>query len=128
MEHLSPSAGPLDGGTRVEIHGRNFHDTGPQQLFCRFGERRRVPVLWLESTRYVCVTPPNAVSVSNVYISLNGQQYLQIPGDFSFQANPSVTMLLPARGPALGGTYLTLIGDKLATRRRGKLRAISKVQ
>ena len=112
-EFLSPSAGPLDGGTRVEIHGRNFHDTGPQQLFCRFGIRRRVPVLWLESTRYVCVSPPNAVSVSNVYISLNGQQYLQIPGNFSFSANPSLAMLLPARGPVLGGTYLTLIGDNL---------------
>jgi hypothetical protein len=109
---VSPTSGPVDGGTRVEIVGREFHDSGA--LFCRFGFVK-VPALWMDSTRYACFSPVWQPGTVNVTVSLNGQQFTPAKRNVSFYYRPRTMLrhLLPARGPQLGGTLVNIIGDHL---------------
>ena len=69
---FSPPGGPTLGGTRVEIYGSNFRYFG-EPPSCRFGSSSHVPLLLLDRTRCVCISPPsNTLGSTSIWISLNG--------------------------------------------------------
>jgi hypothetical protein len=119
---LSPSSGPLAGGTRVLVLGANL--TGGSDYRCAFGTRslQRSPVgnsttapvfaeaETLSATMLVCTTPPHLAPPRSldVAVTLNGQQYSARTAPFSVHAPVDVLALSPASGPRLGATEVTL--------------------
>ena len=123
---ITPYAGPAHGGTRIEVVGRDLHDTG--RLLCRFG---LVPVVaqLVDTTRYVCTSPARHCvqegdhcvegqhsTIAAVSISLNGQQFhrdLDNPLNFHYQPAAVLTLLTPRKAPKQGGSTLLISGSNL---------------
>ena len=121
---LSPSSGPLAGGTRVLVLGANL--TGGSDYRCAFGTRSlqhspignstTAPVFAeaenLTATTLVCTTPAHLAPPRSldVAVTLNGQQYSARTAPFSVHAPVDVLAFSPASGPRLGATEVTLSG------------------
>ena len=107
LSQLHPSTGPLGGGTRVEILGRNFVPS--QTLQCGFNTTL-VAAGWLSSNRLVCVTPPMGTGGVAVSITNDGHSFVTMADTFGYAANVIVSSLTPAAGPIHGGTIVTASG------------------
>ena len=106
---VSPQAGPVAGGTTVEVMGSGF--TNSSTACCRLSGWATVAATWVSPTVLRCQALPSpppgftADSTTTVEVSLNGVAFSS--DRVSFKAHPmmevlSVTpMLLPARGGAL---------------------------
>ncbi|BCS32845.2 hypothetical protein TBR22_A20690 [Luteitalea sp. TBR-22] len=103
---FGPAFGPVTGGTDVVITGTNFQNG----VVVRFGNAAAV-VSNVTTTRLVARTPAGAegiVAISVVNPDGNG---VQVPQAFTYRgAAPTVTTVTPARGPAAGGTEVTIDG------------------
>lgn len=114
---LSPSSGPLEGGTLVLISGGNL--TGGSEYRCAFGHStlpvRAEPYNASDATLY-CRSPahPNAPRMATVEVSLNAQQYTRDRILFSVHSPVQVDVLSPATGPSVGATVLTVLGGPFA--------------
>ena len=71
----------------------------------------------------LCAAPPNRTAGSAAdgltgafAITLNGQDYHAAAGGYTYYEMPNVTALGPSRGPAAGGTVLTLVVEPLHAR------------
>ena len=113
---LWPTAGPIDGGTRVTLVGRRLFDTG--RVRCQFGHSTAVIAHLFDASHYVCVSPrPPHSGVAALRLSLNGQQFYDYtPGNtltFGYHATPTLYRVHPSRAPLHGGTTLILVGSAL---------------
>ena len=108
---LSPTRGPAAGGTSVTLSGSGFaaDSAGPNEV--RFGGVLALSVVTLNDGTITCVTPPGTAGtdVDVRVTNANGTQAL--PAAFRYFAPPVVTGLAPARGPAAGGTAVTISGS-----------------
>lgn len=105
---VSPTHGPLSGGTAVTIAGANFPATVDS---VRLGAGRLLGLARVSGTQLTGSTPaatgPGAVDVT-VYTSSAG---IAICGScFSYDAPLAVTGVGPASGPVAGGTAVTVFG------------------
>jgi hypothetical protein len=71
VEGLSPSRGPLVGGTHVTISGSGFVDGG--EYVCAFGAAR-VPASFITSSRMGCISPRQYLSTVSFGLALLGQR------------------------------------------------------
>lgn len=114
---LSPSSGPLHGGTRVLIIGS--HLTGGSDYRCAFGAST-LPVyaqpMNLSTSTLYCVAPVHHYSavLVDVEVTLNGQQYTGDRAPFSVHAPVAVDALSPSSGPTEGETVVILTGGPFA--------------
>ena len=132
-EGVTPSSGPVGGGTVVRILVANYShtigaiDDAALQLRCRFGDADAAVVAafhWLDpnGTRigFECTSPSaaafpppaNAAGPVSLQLSPNGQQYSHA-GGFMYYDEPVHVHASPRSGPQAGGALITLRGSNL---------------
>jgi hypothetical protein len=106
---LTPSSGPLSGGTVVTITGTGF--TGATTVW--FGTTAVTSLTVNSDTQITVTSPPSTAGTVNVTVTtLNGTSAVTPAGQFTYTAIPApvVTGLTPASGPVIGGTVVTITG------------------
>jgi hypothetical protein len=104
---LSAASGPVAGGTRVTVTGKNFTHAAS----VRFGGSPGTGVSVTSSTRLTVTAPHHLAGRIDVTVTATGGTSAAVTADrFTYVAPPSVTSVVPAAGPSAGGTLVTLIG------------------
>jgi IPT/TIG domain len=107
---LSPNYGPEAGGTKVTITGA--HLSGGTEV--SFGA---VPAASVEDTSenlITAVAPPGTSTVDVVVTTYDGGHSTHSEADrFSYLAPPTIKRVTPKKGPAAGGTTVTITGKNL---------------
>src|ERR1044071_2471823 len=113
---LSPTSGPINGGTRVTIFGDGFQ--APAQVFFGSAEAQIVSV----DFGHIIVVAPDARStnpngsgtvtgpVAVTVVNINSNTRATSPQQFRYVAKMQITTLHPFVGPATGGTDITIDG------------------
>ncbi len=110
-QSLSPTSGPISGGTVVTISGNNFQSGST----VTFGGRNGW-VFSLSTTSIRVLTPAHAAgTVSVVVTSRNGRQ-ATLANSFTYKnPAPAISSISPATGLTTGGTPLTLSGNNFVS-------------
>ena len=108
--NIVPNYGPVLGGTTVVVQGTQF---AAGEILCQFGGSV-VPAIFLSGAEISCVTPvchalPGPVTVQVI----NTEATYLSTIEFTFEPQPVVVSVVPQRGPAAGGTTITLYGAGL---------------
>ena len=123
---VTPSAGPVGGGTAITIAGGPFADEGTTAAaHCRIGTGKFAVTIAATATPggVLCApTPPlhpSAFTTSYaqaVRLSLNAQDYSPsevMAPTFRYYETPYIQAITPRAGPVDGGTVLTITGLRL---------------
>ncbi|MCL4449517.1 MAG: IPT/TIG domain-containing protein, partial [Actinobacteria bacterium] len=121
---ISPTFGPIYGGTTVTLTGTGFSTTQSPQVLgtvVYFGSGSPAPSVSCSSTTSCTAVTPffysGAITGNNVTVSLtavtaggtsNGVNFIYIPP-------PTITSISPTSGPQIGGTTVTLTGTGFST-------------
>jgi hypothetical protein len=113
---VSPSSGPMAGGTSVTISGTNF--TAATQVL--FGSTPAASFTVVNDTTITTTTPAAAAGAVDVTVLTPYGTSSATPFDrFTYaQAVPSVTGVSPNAGSTAGGTAVTITGANLTGARR----------
>jgi len=108
---VSPSGGPLGGGTSVTVTGTNF--TGATAV--DFGSTPGTGIVVNGGGTSLTVTAPaGAAGTVDVTVTTPSGPSATSPADgFTYFAVPTVTRVSPATGPGTGGTTVTVTGTNL---------------
>ena len=110
---ISPTSGPIAGGTVVTITGTNL--TGITAV--TFGTAAATAVTPVSATSATAVAPAHAAGLVDVTVITPGGTSVVSAGDkYTFVAPPAlptVTSLSPTSGPIAGGTVVTITGTNL---------------
>jgi hypothetical protein len=105
---ITPSAGPLSGGTTINIIGSGFLTGATVTIgsgICT------VPVV-VSSTSMTCTTPLRTSSgIVNVSVTNTDSQSGTLTGGFIYIAAPVVSTISPSAGALAGGTTVTITGS-----------------
>lgn len=108
VSSISPTTGPLAGGTTVTILGSGFTNASS----VGFGASMVTPTV--NSDTQITVTAPSSVSagVKDVTVTVPsiGTSATSANTKFTYAAVPATTTISPASGPAAGGTTVTISG------------------
>jgi hypothetical protein len=113
---ISPTSGPIDGGTRVSIIGDAFEQ--PVQVF--FGSAQ-AQVISIDFNQIIVISPtardtnPNGSGtvtgpVEVKVINVNSGKSATSPVQFRYTPKMQITAINPLRGSAVGGTDITIDG------------------
>ena len=103
---ISPSVGPVEGGTRVTFTGWALDRY--EDLHCHFGTSV-LPVVLSSGSSIVCQTPSHAVGLVSVTVTnFAHSAALEVP--FSFVPTAILLGLEPSFSHTPGGTLVTVIG------------------
>jgi IPT/TIG domain len=109
VSSVSPSNGPVVGGTAVTITGTNFA-TGATVTF---GSAAATNVVVVNSTTITATTPAGSAGAATVTVTVNGQSGSRANG-FTYIGQPTVSSLSPSSGSTAGGTAVTITGTNFA--------------
>ena len=111
LSSLSPSQGPVAGGTTVTLTGTNL--TGATAV--RFNGAAAASFTVNSSTQITAVSPAHAAGAAAVTVTTpGGTSNPDNPSSyFYYAAVPSLTTIAPASGTTAGGTTVTLTGNDL---------------
>ncbi len=104
---VTPSVGPIAGGTSVTIIGTNFVDDANDSL--TFGGTAASSFTVNSPTQITATTPAHAVGTVNVVYTNPGGSGTKASG-FTYYTTPTITSVTPNVGPVAGGTSVTIIG------------------
>ena len=90
-----PSSGPAGGGTVVAIEGSGFAFS--PRLKCRFGWTE-VPATFVSEAEVRCAAPPGDAGPTTLAVSGNGQDFVDVPAGFAYEAAPVVHGVAPPLG------------------------------
>ena len=109
---LTPAQGPSTGGTTVTIAGANLANA----FAVYFGSVQVTSFLSDTATEITLVSPAGSGNVEVTVVTPNGTSATAAVDQFQSarSAQPSVTGISPATGPAAGGTTVTITGTNLA--------------
>jgi hypothetical protein len=113
---LTPTSGPIDGGTRISILGDAFQ--APVQVFFNSAEAQIVSVNFSE---VVVISPTARDTTPNGSGTVTGPVDIRVrnvasgkeatfPAGFRYIAKMAITAVNPTTGPATGGTDITIDG------------------
>eukprot|EP00698_Gefionella_okellyi_P014440 TRINITY_DN4005_c1_g1_i2.p1 TRINITY_DN4005_c1_g1~~TRINITY_DN4005_c1_g1_i2.p1 ORF type:complete len:2826 (+),score=696.32 TRINITY_DN4005_c1_g1_i2:356-8479(+) len=105
---LSPTNGPISGGTLVAVNGSNFINS--VALACKFGVALPTAATWLSATLVRCASPASFAGFEAVEVSNNFQDFTSNNINFNFVPVATVSTLNPANGPTIGGTRVSVSG------------------
>ncbi|WP_197464264.1 IPT/TIG domain-containing protein [Microbacterium sp. TNHR37B] len=108
VDDVEPGVGPESGGTTVTITGSCF--TGATDVL--FGDVSATSFTVDSDTQITAVAPPG-VGVVDVTVVGTECGPGTLPGGFEYTTAPIIADLTPARGPASGGTLVTITGANL---------------
>ena len=103
---LSPSAGPLLGGTMVTITGTGF--TGATAV--DFGPNLATDLNPVNATTITADSPAGTGTVDVTVTAPGGTSPTSPADQFAYVATPTVSAVSPNDGPAAGGTMVTITG------------------
>jgi autotransporter-associated beta strand protein len=107
---VSPTSGPLPGGTSVTITGTNLANA----IAVDFGSTPG-SITSDTATQIVATSPAGAAGTVDVAAVTAGGTSTNSPADqFTYVAVPVVTVVTPTWGPTTGGTWVTITGTNLA--------------
>lgn len=105
---ISPSGGPLAGGSSVVITGTDFTPTS----LVSFGSTQAGSVTFNSPTQVTAVSPANSAGTYDVTVTTAGGSSGTSSADqFTYAAAPSVTSISPGTGSAAGGTSVVITGS-----------------
>jgi hypothetical protein len=107
---LSPTSGPVTGGTTVTITGTGFTTTSTVD-FGTTGAARTVTVV--SATEITAVAPPGTGTVYVRVTTPGGRNLVTATGEYTFVPLPTVTGISPKAGPLTAGTKVTITGTHL---------------
>jgi len=119
ISSISPSSGPIAGGTAVTISGTGFEDSA--LINCLFkggptggGGNEIVAGDYLSPTSVKCVSPVCNGCATSTFVSLevstNGVSYTSMGHQFYYLTSPAVTSIYPISGSITGGTQISAFG------------------
>ena len=103
---LSPTSGPVAGGTLVTITGTGF--TGATAV--DFGTTAATDVTVVNDTTITADSPAGTGVVDVTVTTPGGTSATSAADQFTYVVAPAVTGLSPTSGPAAGGTLVTITG------------------
>ena len=109
---VSPSSGPAAGGTSVTVSGTNL--TGATAV--DFGTNPGTSISGVTATSLTVTSPAGTGTVDVTVTTPNGTSAVNAPSDqftYNAPALPTVTGVSPNKGPAAGGTSVTVSGTNL---------------
>ena len=114
---ISPTAGPLGGGTLVTITGVGF--TGATAV--NFGPLAAT-IVSVGATSITANSPAGTGTVDVTVTTPSGTSVTSPADQFTYEAAPTVSGVSPSSGPAAGGTFGDDHGDRFYGRDGGRLR------
>ena len=109
---LTPDHGSHTGLTTVTIHGAGLLDV--QQV--RFGDTEGLDLQVLDDQTLTVRTPPHPAGEVDVVLRAPGYPDAVLPDGFRFVAPVELAKVLPAHGPAQGGSVVTIQGAGCAAK------------
>ncbi len=110
VSSVSPTYGPVGGGTAVTITGTNF----AAGATVTFGGTAATSVVVVNSTTITATTPAHAAGAVTVKVTNPGGQNGSLTNGFTYIAQPTVSSVSPSSGSTLGGTAVTITGTNFA--------------
>ncbi len=114
---VSPSSGPIAGGTIVTITGSDLRSCeGKPTPTVTFGSNPASSVVVNSSGTSITATSPqgSAGTVDVTVTTAAGRTSAMVPGDeFTYVPAPTVSGVAPSTGPTAGGTSVTIAGTNL---------------
>ncbi len=108
---VTPSSGPLSGGTSVTITGTNLQG----ETAIEFGSSAASNVMVDSNTEITATSPAGSAGTVNVTVTTpGGTSATGSSDDFIYIAAPTVTGVSPSGGPSAGGTAVSITGTNLA--------------
>ncbi|WP_232679363.1 IPT/TIG domain-containing protein, partial [Nocardioides sp. R-C-SC26] len=107
---LSPTSGPVAGGTSITITGAGFV-AGETSVSIGGTTVPPASVTVTGSSSATFLAPPRAAGNVTVSVSTAGGTSANVPGGFTYLAAPNAVSLAPASGPTSGGTTVTVTGS-----------------
>ncbi len=105
---VSPTSGPLAGGTSVTILGTGFSGATAVD----FGTVAATNLDVVSTTQITATSPAEAAGTVDVTVQGPGGTLATSSADqFTYVAAPAVTAISPAAGPTNGGTAVTITGS-----------------
>jgi hypothetical protein len=105
---ITPAAGPVAGGTSVNIGGSGFLVGGTYGV--TFNGVPATNVVVVSTSLITCTTPANPAGAWNVVVTDGAGQSDGTPVTFTYYAAPAISSLSVVAGDDGGGTALTLNG------------------
>lgn len=114
LQDISPTSGPVGGGTLVRLWGSVF--AGGSVYRCRFGAALVTADFDPALNRELACRLPEGLSlgVHVLEVTINGQEFTDSHLNFTVYGNSTVTFLCPNSGPIVGGTAVRVVGALLA--------------
>jgi len=104
---ISPTYGPIAGGTTITITGSGFIDGTSFDVSIGGNHTAKISV---NSTTIIATTPAG-IAGSQVVNITNGDGQFNNSGRFTYMGPMSVSGISPAYGPITGGTAVTITGS-----------------
>jgi hypothetical protein len=107
---VTPSSGPVSGGTSVTIAGTSFKKVKA----VKFGSTDATSFTVQSQTSITAVSPPGATA-GNVDVRVTTRQGTSpVSASDTFEFTPTITGVSPNTGPPAGGTPVTITGSGFA--------------
>ncbi len=104
---VSPTSGPLAGGTSLTITGANL--SGATAVL--FGSTNATSFTHNTATSITAIAPPESAGpVDITVITVGGTSPVNSADEYTYLAPPTVTSVSPTDGPLAGGTSVTITG------------------
>ena len=126
---VSPTSGPISGGTTIIANGTNFHLAHVDGVQCRFirsgtpsgndngAQQSRLAMVEafdVQPTSLKCTTPPAASGIVAVDVIVRGRGMDMLAGSggvFTYIPTPNLDRVLPSFGGQRGGTVIHVFGE-----------------
>ena len=110
IDAIYPRYGPKDGGTGVQVWGKNFLDLG-DDFMCNFGSRSTKAYFITSNYIWCRAAFSDVVNFAMPFsVSINRQQNTLDKVNYWYYNDPSITKITPDYGPMGGGTKVILKG------------------
>lgn len=103
---ISPTTGPLGGGTKVTITGARF----TRSSVVTFGSTRATKVTYSSTTKLYAYAPPVNAATS-VAVRVKTSKGTSGSKTFSYRTPPAISSITPATGTTQGGATVTVRGN-----------------
>ena len=106
VSSVSPTSGPLAGGTSVTVTGTGF--SGATAV--KFGGTAAATFTVISSTSISATSPAGSGTVDITVTTPGGTSATSAADQFNYVAAPTVSSVSPTSGPLAGGTSVTVTG------------------